>query len=151
VRRLMMFSLSLVVLAAPLEAAAGPYGGAEVRPGGFVGAQLKLPLGDKTPSKPRAALAIAPTRSQISAGGAVRTTIGEGLALNFAPKSKPTFTLAGVRADTALALQRGGGTDPQRKLGVSTGGWVAIGVGVAVLVGGIYFVHLVHEADKNSD
>ncbi|MFL6729112.1 MAG: hypothetical protein ACJ8E3_04545 [Sphingomicrobium sp.] len=149
-RTLMLFSLFLGIFAAP-AGAASDRAGSELRPGSFVGAQLKLSLGGKTSSKPLAALTIAPTRSQISATGAVRTTIGDGLALNFAPESRPTFTLAGVRADTALAPQRGRGTDAQPKLGVSTGGWVAIGVGVAVLVGGVYFVHLVHEADKNSD
>ena len=135
----------------PVEAAAAQYGGADTQMGAFVGARFQVSLGARAASKTRAALAIAPTRSSISRAGTIHTNIGEGLALNLAPKSNLTVTLAGVRADTAFVSQRGRQLDARKKLGVSTGGWVAIGVGVAVLAGGIYFAYLVHEAAQNSD
>ena len=123
------------LLAAPAEAASWQDQAIDSRPGAFVGARLKLPLGHQAEAKPRAELAFAPTQSRISSGGVVRTRIGEGLAFGITPKAKPTLTLAGMRADTALGLTRMGRSDAEQKLGVSTGGWVAIGVGAAVLVG----------------
>jgi hypothetical protein len=81
----------------------------------------------------------------------VRTRVGEGIALNLAPSSKPSLTIAGVRADTALGLRPNGQVDADRKLGVSSAGWVAIGVGVVALAAGAYFLYLYNEAEKNSD
>ncbi|HUP67038.1 MAG TPA: hypothetical protein VM145_02360 [Sphingomicrobium sp.] len=132
------------------SAAASPYDPANLRPGAFAGVQLKVPLGHAE-AKPRAELTFAPTRSQISRSGQIRTQIGEGVSFGLSPESKPTLTIAGTRADAALGLQRGPKSNVEPKLGISTAGWVAIGVGVAALAAGAYFVHLVHEADKNSD
>ena len=67
----------------------------------------------------------------------VRTTVGEGLALNFSPRSKPTLTLAGVRADRVLSLAAS--EDDDSKRGVSTGVWIAIGVAAAVGVGALLY------------
>ena len=142
---------ALSALAGPARAAFQQSSMTDVRPGAFVGARLHVPLGGNERARPRASLSIAPASSHISSGGHVRTRIGEGVALNFIPSSRPTVTIAGLRADAAFGLQPGGQADAKNKMGVSTGGWVAIGVGVAALIGGIYFVHLVHEADENSD
>ena len=57
----------------------------------------------------------------------VKTTIGEGIALNLG--RKPTLTLAGVPADQALGLRPSNEVDAGQKMGVSTGGWIAIGLG----------------------
>ena len=135
--------LSSVTLAsfmvAPVQAADWQSQPMDMRPGAFVGARVHLSLGGRTVARPRAALTIAPTQTRISSTGAVRTGIGEGIALNFGPGSKPTLTLAGVRADTALGLQRDRDLDSDKKLGISTGGWVAIGIGTAALIlGGLY-------------
>lgn len=124
---------------------------AEIRTGAFVGARLKLSLGDRHDAKPHAQLALAPSRSSISSAGFIRTRIGEGAAFDLQPGSKPSLMIAGLRADSALGLRSQGQAHPGRKLGVSSGGWVAIGVGVVVLAGGLYFLHLVDEADKASD
>ena len=121
----------------------------DVRPGTFVGARLTI--SGKTAGKPRAALTIAPIQTRTSHDGFRSMSIGEGFAFNLTPGAKPTLTLAGVRADRALGLHRNGSVDSDRKLGVSTGGWIAIGVGVAALVGGIYVIHVLKEADENSD
>jgi len=125
--------------------------GAEVRTGAFVGARLKLSLGDRADAKPHAQLALAPSRSSISNGGFIRTRIGEGAAFDLQPGSKPALMIAGMRAESALGLRSEGQARPGRKLGVSSSGWVAIGLGVVVLAGGLYFLHLVDEADKASD
>jgi hypothetical protein len=148
VRKTSMLPLIVSLLAVPVGGAS-PYPTIDVRPGAFVGARIKLPLGERAMA--RAELAIAPTQSRISASGLVRTGIGEGVALSFDAKSKPFLTVAGSRADRALGLQPRGQADVGKRMGVSSAGWVAIGVGVVALAAGGYFLYLVHEADKNSD
>ena len=131
--------------AAPVQAADW----SEARPGAFVGARLTI--GGKTGRRPVAALTVAPTRSRISHNGMSSLKIGEGIALNLAPGTRPTLTLAGVRADTALGLRRSGHIESDKKLGISTGGWVAIGLGVVAVAGGAFVLHVLEEADENSD
>ncbi len=145
--RLAGFSL----LAVPLEANAAQNESADVRTGAFVGARFQMQLGGRAAARPRVALALAPTQNRTSSNGFSRTTIGEGMALNFGPTSKPTLTLAGVRADTALRLHRNGDVDPSQRLGISSGGWIAIGLGVVALAGGIYAFSEYLEHDKLSD
>src|SRR5688500_5013951 len=137
--------LTAALLASPAQAAEW----SDVRPGAFVGARLTI--NGRSGGRPTAALTIAPTRTPSRADGIASKRIGEGLALNLAGGAKPTLTLAGIRADTLLGLHRNGEVDSDKKLGVSTGGWVAIGVGLAALAGGAYVVHVLNEADKNSD
>ena len=116
----------------------------DVRPGAFVGARLTI--GGKT-GRPQAALAIAPTHSRISQSGMSRTRIGEGIALSLTPRARPALTLSGVRLDTAFDLRPDSDLNPESKLGISKGGWVAIGVGtVAIVVGGLY-LYADHLAD----
>lgn len=57
----------------------------------------------------------------------MNTRFGQGLELSLAPRSKPTLTLAGSRADVALGLHPRGKVDPTKKQQLSTGGWIAIG------------------------
>jgi hypothetical protein len=149
--RKLIFSLAggASFLLAPVEVAAAQYEAIDVRPGTFAGARFQIAFGGKQASKPRVALAIAPTMTRISDGAGVRTSIGEGIALNFG--RKPTLTLAGVRADQALGLTPSNDADAKHKLGVSTGGWIAIGVGVVAVAGGLYFAHLVYKAEHNPD
>jgi hypothetical protein len=64
----------------------------------------------------------------------MRARIGRGLALNLNSGAKPTVTIAGMRADYALNLNSRGNVEARRKLGVSNGVWIGVGVGV-VLVG----------------
>ena len=73
--------------------------------------------------------------------------IGEGVALKLSPGSKPTLILAGVRADIALRLQKAEDVAADKKLGVSTGGWIAIGVGSAALIFGGLYLAADHIAD----
>lgn len=144
-----------LLLATPASAADWQYQGSDVHQGGdvrrgaFFGARVKMSLGGQTRSRPHAALALAPMQSRISSGGTVRTHIGEGVALKIG--AKPTLTFAGARADQVLGIGSSKGIDAKRKLGVSTGGWIAIGVGAVAIVGGLYFVHLVEEIEENSE
>lgn len=121
----------------------------DVRTGTFVGARLTI--GGKTGGRPSAALTIAPTQNRLSHSGMTSMKIGEGLAVNLTPGAQPTLTLAGVRADQMLGLSPSGDANSKRKLGISTGGWIAIGVGVVAVAGGAYFLHLVEEANENSE
>ena len=133
------------LITAPVQAADW----SDVRPGTFVGARLTI--GGKTGKRPVAALTIAPTQTRLSSDGVTSMRIGEGIALNLAPGAKPTLTLAGVRADAVLGLQRDGDLNSDRKLGVSTGGWIAIGVGAAVLVGAAVFYNAATSCEDHDD
>src|SRR5262245_6655122 len=150
-RKLTLCLAGFSLLAMPFEANAAQYENSDVHTGAFVGARFQIQLGGHAVSRPRALLTVAPTLSRTSSNGFSRMTIGEGVALNFGSSPRPTLTLAGVRADTALGLRPNGNVESDKRLGVSSGGWVAIGLGVAALAGGIYFLHLVEEADDADD
>ncbi len=149
-RKLVTSVLAAAVIAAPLHAAPWQDQGSQVRPGAFIGAQFKISFGGQTRSQPRAQLAFAPTRSTFSNSGRATTRIGEGLALNFTSNAKPTLTVAGMRADTALRLTRAGRSESGQKLGISDAGWVAIGVGVvAIAVGGaLLYIDAMNDASE---
>lgn len=140
---LVMSAAGLVT--APVQAADW----SDARPGTFVGARLTI--GGKSGTRPSAALTIAPTQHQMSPNGMTSMRIGEGIALNLAPRARPTLTLAGVRADALLGLQRNGGLDSERKLGISTGGWIAIGVGAAALAGAALFYDAATSCEDHDD
>src|SRR5688500_18041910 len=144
-RNAVLVMVATGLFAAPVQAAHW----SDARPGTFVGARLTL--GGKTGTRPSAALTIAPTQHRISGSGMSSMKIGEGIAFNLAPGAKPTLTLAGGRADALLGLQRGADHNSDRKLGVSTGGWVAIGVGAALLVGGAVFYNAATSCEDHDD
>jgi hypothetical protein len=133
-------SLALASLLAAPGQAVTPMDRVDFRAGGFVGARLRLPLGQGAEERPLVGLAVAPTLSRVSSDGRVQTTVGEGLALNFGRQMKPTVTLAGRPAGEAIGLKSEGKAATGQKLGISTVGWVAIGVGAAILVGGAILV-----------
>ena len=133
------------LLAAPAQAAEWN----DVRPGTFIGARLTI--GGQNGGRPSAALTFAPTQHRISGDGLTSMKIGEGIALNLTPGAKPTLTLAGVRADTALGLQRGGVHDSDRQLGISTGGWIAIGVTAALIGGAAVFYAAATNCEDHED
>jgi hypothetical protein len=149
-RKILIGLVATAMLAAPTQAAHWQDRTADARPGAFVGARVQLPLGHNV-AQPRASLGIAPTQSRISSNGMVRTRIGEGLALNLNADRKPTLTLAGVPAGHALGLETRRSTDPNHKAGISTGGWIAIGVGTAVVAGAVAFALWVDAINDNSD
>ena len=134
-----MTFLAASMLASAASAASYSSDPAQIRAGAFVGLRLEAPLGRHAKSKPKAGLALAPTRSRISSDGAVSTRIGEGLALNLSPGEPPR-----------LGFGPGDREGPKRKLGLSTGKWVAIGAGV-VVVAAVGFALWVDEIEDNSD
>lgn len=122
----------------------------DARPGTFVGARLTI--GGKTGGRPSAALTIAPTQNRFSSDGMASMKIGEGIALNFTSASKPTLTLAGIRADRVLGLKSGPATDSGKKLGMSDGAKVALGVGAALLIGaGVFYAVATNCADHEDE
>ena len=135
------------LVATPIQATGWENQAADVRPGAFLGARVQLPFGGKVPARPRAALAIAPTLSRISDDGMIDTRIGEGLALTFESQSKPALTVAGVGADTALKDRLG----DRRRSGISTGGWIAIGVGTVLVAGAIGAALFIDAVNDNSE
>jgi hypothetical protein len=95
----------------------------------FAGARLRVPLGGGT-DKPRAALALTST---LRSGATGELRFAKGTEVGFSGHEKTiSLTFGGKRLSQ---LAPGGKARDGQKLGVSTLGWVAIGVGaVAVIV-----------------
>ena len=136
-----MKSLTMAALvAAQLSLGAQPAFAAELvdergavaqRQGAFAGARLRVPLDGARAHKAQAGLTIAPMVQGRQADGSLRTRFGEGLELRLAGEAKPQLAFGG----RSFAQLTEGRTGPDgRKHGISTIGWVAIGVGVAALV-----------------
>ena len=125
-----------VCLAVPAEAT--DWRGATDIRGGFAGVRARLPLGGGAANRVRTSLTIAPTQMRIAGDGFTATRIGEGLSLHFGA-TKPELTLGGIPADMALGFRQQGSVDSARKLGLSKGAWIGIGVGV-VAVAAVIFV-----------
>ena len=101
------------------------------RQGAFAGARVRVALGGGKANKVRAGLAIAPLVQGRSNSGEMRTRFGEGLDLGIAGRDrKPSLSIAGTPV-SQIASGKAGPTGA--KAGVSTIGWVAIGVGVVLV------------------
>lgn len=129
--------IAISLAGAPVEARDWHTPPADVQAGAFIGARVRMPFGGHAQSQPRAELAIAPSKSRIAADGSISTGIGQGLAFGISPGSKPTLTLGGARADHLLGLTPRGKVEAERKLGLSTGAWIGIGVVAVVVVGAV--------------
>ena len=149
-RRTFTSLLAITLAASPVQAGGWSRQGGETRPGAFVGARLQVPLGGSVRSTPRAGLTLAPTQSRISRDGYIASRIGEGVALDLTER-KPTITLAGVRADRALGLTAADTANTESRQRISTGGWIAIGVGTVAVAGLIGFALWVDAVEDNSD
>jgi len=104
----------------------------EIQGGAFGGVRLRVPLGGRArDNRVRAGLAFAPTVSSRGQDGAVRTRIGEGLELGITGREPVRLSLAGM--PVSRLAQGGSGPDGGR-LGISTLGWIAIGVGAAIVI-----------------
>jgi hypothetical protein len=148
--RLIILSLAAAsVLSAPARAASLPYDATDPSIGTFIGARFQMPLGQRGKAKPRTSLAFAPTFSRLSYGTVVKTTIGEGVRFDLG--RRPSLTLAGLPADQALGLRTSPAGDAKTKQNLSTGGWIAVGAGVAAVAGGLWFLHAMDKAKDNSD
>lgn len=107
--------------------------GEPTRIGAFGGVQLRVPLGGSRAEAPRASLGFAPVARTQDFNGAGRTRIGEGLQLSLQPNRPVELNLAGTRLDR-IALAPGGQTPDGERAGVSTLGWIAIGVGATAVL-----------------
>ncbi|HYD13234.1 MAG TPA: hypothetical protein VEC11_10340 [Allosphingosinicella sp.] len=99
--------------------------------GMFSGVRIRIPFGGGARAPIRAGLAFAPTARTDYQDGRVRTRIGEGLEFGVNGREPLQFSLAGTPVNR-LAQGRAG-PDGQR-LGVSTIGWIAIGVGATLVI-----------------
>ena len=121
-----------MIVAAQPAAAASLDQGASAQTGTFAGARIRLSLGGKQQDQRfRAGLTLAPTLRSQTLSGETRMRIGEGLELGFTGKRSLALSLAGRPVSRLLP---GAGMPGDDKLGLSTGGKVAIGVGVALVV-----------------
>ncbi len=135
-----LVAAQLVATTSP-AAAAGFGESPAVQTGTFAGARIRISLGgERHDRKFRAGLTLAPTlRSQTISGG-TQLRFGEGLELGFTGKRPLTLSLAGVRADTVLGLNGRDRIDTDNRLRLSTGGKIAIGVGVILVAGGVGYL-----------
>jgi hypothetical protein len=138
-RKLMIAALVAAPITTAAPAAAAEIVGSEAAgsrsSGAFVGGRLRVPLRQERRA-PRAALTVAPTTHSDHRGGERRIAVGEGVELAVSRGDKPRLMLAGAPMPSLAAKGSGPGG---RKLGMSTTGWLAIGVGVVVVVvGGLY-------------
>lgn len=118
--------------------------------GTFTGARIRLSLGGRQQDRKfRAGLTMAPTLRSQAISGETRTRFGEGLELGFSGKRPLTLSLGG-RPVSSL-LPGGRKSEDEQRLGISTGGYVAIGVGVAALVGAFMLYDHYRDADAVSD
>ncbi len=128
--------LAVLLLAGQFAIAAQPAlaadliedGSSASRRGAFAGARIRVPLGE-TKEKAQAGLALTTT---LSSTRTAQTRFAPGIELGLSGKDGVKLLLAGT--PVARLVQGGAGPDGARK-GVSTLGWVAIGVGTVLVVG----------------
>src|SRR3954468_20715780 len=124
---------ALSLVAQPLAAAELPRdAGVQIERGTFAGARVRIPLG-RTGDGAHAGLALTATQR---APGRAELRFAKGLELGYAGDARLRLSLQG---QPVSRLVPGGAGPDGRKLGVSTLGWIGIGVGVVVLsVAGAY-------------
>src|SRR4051812_26670740 len=117
----------------PLAAAELPReAGGQIERGTFVGARFRVSLG-RSDEKAHAGLALTATQR---APGRAELRFAKGLELGYAGDARLRLSLHG---QPVSRLAPGGAGPDDRKLGISTVGWIGIGVGVVVLsVAGLY-------------
>ena len=100
--------------------------------GAFAGFRMRVPLdGRASERQVRAGLTVAPTLHSRSGDGEVRLRIGEGLELGVTGGEPVRLSLAGTPVNR---LAQGPAGPDGRRMGISTIGWIAIGVGTAALL-----------------
>ena len=116
-------------------------GASPSRVGSFAGARLRVPLGAGG-GKAHAGLAFTATQRSGDIG---MLRFSKGMELGFAGDDKVRLSLGG-RPVSQLAQGREGPRG--RKLGVSTLGWVGIGVAVVAVAGAVWFVDAMEDASE---
>jgi hypothetical protein len=137
------------LVAAPPAAAAG-FEETTAQSGIFTGARIRLSLGGRQHDRKfRAGLTIAPALRRQAISGGTRTHIGEGLELGLAGERPLTLSLGG--RPVGRLLPHGRKSEDEQRLGISTGGYMAIGIGVAALVGAFLVFDHYRDEDAVSD
>lgn len=103
----------------------------ETETGAFGGVRLRIPFGGPARESVRAGLAFAPTTRADHQDGRVQTRVGEGLEFGMVGREPLQFSLAGTPVNR-LAQGREGPNG--QRMGVSTIGWIAIGVGASLVI-----------------
>ena len=144
--------MSQTLAAAQPVAAAQHFGQEQRQMGAFAGVRLRVSLdGPEAERGVRAGLALAPAVRSQRSDGAARTRLGEGLELGVTPNQPVTLSLAGSRVHR-LGMGPNGSAAEGRRAGVSTLGWVAIGVGAVIVVGlGVGYLILDDALDCDPD
>ena len=136
VKRTVIAALVAAQLVAGQPAFAQEVGnGPQTRVGMFAGVSVSVPIGgsrDRAEAS-RASFGIAPTARSERIDGASRTVIGEGLQLSLTPNRPIELNLAGTRLDR-FRLTPGVEAPGGPRNGVSTLGWIAIGVGATAVI-----------------
>ncbi|HEY5711586.1 MAG TPA: hypothetical protein VIT38_06800 [Allosphingosinicella sp.] len=123
----------------------------DVRTGAFAGLRLRMPLGaDPERRGVQVGLTVAPTLRSTNMDGRSRMGIGEGIELGIRQRETVTLRLAGTRIDR-LGMAEGNRAPQGHRHGVSTLGWIAIGVGTIVLAAAVSTAVFVHEMNESSD
>lgn len=122
-----------IIVAAQPAAAASLQETATVQSGTFAGTRIRLSLGGGQERKFRAGLTFAPMLRSQTISGETRMRFGEGVEWGFAGQRSLALSLSG--RPVSRLLPGGSKSEDERRLGISTAGYVGIGVGVAALVG----------------
>ena len=100
--------------------------------GAFAGLRLRVPLdGNLQQRQVRAGLAVAPLMHSRAMNGETRLRIGEGVELGITGREPVQLSLAGTPVNR---LAQGPAGPDGRRMGISTIGWIAIGIGAAAII-----------------
>ena len=113
--------------------------------GTFVGARLRLPLGNKT-EKPSLGLAF----TGMERGKTGELHFSRGLELGLSNDHRLNLSVSGKPLNTLRPnlTQHSGQVPHGQKAGVSTVGWIAIGVGAALIVGTAVVYQMLDDASE---
>lgn len=161
--RLTTFAAALALIAVPAQAAQDPgltlhEGPGNARQVGIAAqARLTIPLGGGAASadtaSPNLSLRAGPslTRSGPTVSLRDRTRVAPLAELALRPRHSTTLSLAGkplAASYASPALREAAGPPNGERQNLSTVGYIAIGVGVAVIVGGLLFLDAVRDASE---
>ena len=144
-RRLVIASLVVAQLASPGVAAdlVTERNVVAQEAGAFAGARLRVPLSGTSSGPARAGFVMAPTLRTERSDRSSALRFGEGVELGLTRRGTASLTLAG-RPLTGDEARRTNGP----RAGISTLGWVAIGAGVALVAGALWFVDAMEDSSE---
>ena len=108
----------------------------ETETGAFGGVRLRIPFGGNAREPVRAGIAFAPATRTDYQDGRIRTRFGEGVEFGYRTGRPISMSIAG-RDLSSFRLNAAQGEQEQqrrRRGGPSTVGWIAIGVGVSLVI-----------------